>query len=714
MIYLYITLALVILVIILYLAYEIIFNSKLKNVPNKKLLIIYQLVTFLIVIITSANLLYSLVIHKNTLNKRGPRGERGIPGIAGEDGNKSRCHKKCGKKSCINLVDEYANEIFRKITKTDKSINNIFFINKINLICSSDSYQDILYRPHKNKPAEIKLINYIKNIVEKWVRLILSYDTYNGYGSKFLLSSEDTDIDWESELTGDSSPFNEIRKYDIWKWTEPTVVKKILRRQCLRNSDLPESDDPPLKVMFSNEYKPVYNGDKNIDKWGPRNCPFGQLGLDNTNPSKKSWCWSSRKRESGQPTWITNKRHNSKNPVSLYTVNKYVNETETEGFREFYPLGSVWRSSNNYNKPKGAECYPPKDSSCSKMGENPKGPEKRTILVSGDVKSPLRFNKIWDSREGCVNCQKPSNYTSLWEPVPPKGYTCLGDVAVKGGGPPNSNSIKCVPSKCVDKIPISKKVWDNKGLKEEQYGKPEKLDRTYKPKTVSIWASGMSENDEDKINRPDLRLKEDGGYNLFRANDSNFKPPGDRQYIYTIKDSCFKKQVANQMDTSNMPGGFGYPKKNSNQSISTYTKTIPVGIITNYRSNRPKKYYLEHSGNKEDENSYFIKAYNFDFNNFSNCLTVNNDTIIRDTKFNANNMNQVWEIEYILDSSGQNKIDTDSGMPLVKMRSKSSRKCFHQSYGNRGFLKEKLTNGETSEGPHIWVFKSIVGDIKKI
>ena len=64
------------------------------------------------------------------------------------------------------------------------------------------------------------------------------------------------------------------------------------------------------------------------------------------------------------------------------------------------------------------------------------------------------------------NCQSDQNHVSLWEPVPPPGYVCLGDVAESGSNPPDTNKIRCIPKKC-KKIPLGNKFWDPSGMEEK-------------------------------------------------------------------------------------------------------------------------------------------------------------------------------------------------------------------------------------------------------
>ena len=87
--------------------------------------------------------------------------------------------------------------------------------------------------------------------------------------------------------------------------------------------------------------------------------------------------------------------------LSLYNAKPY----RAKNGQIYYPVGSVWRGSNSYEKPKGANNTPESSSMCgdghgkdAMSKHTNKGPEKETILVSGDVQPPTDFELIWDNK----------------------------------------------------------------------------------------------------------------------------------------------------------------------------------------------------------------------------------------------------------------------------------------------------------------------------
>ena len=206
------------------------------------------------------------------------------------------------------VIKQYDN-INDILKKYNIKLRNKFLINKINLICHAPEYQKVLNSTNKNRPNEKKLIDYIKDITQKWIESIIKFKN----GLNFLKSVSDDESFWDEN----DSPFEEIKKYDIWWWTEPRKVKRLIRKQCI--SDLPESDETILSVKSSNNYIPLYNTQKNWDEWGPKSCPYYQLGHKNRNTRSRKWCWDIQFRNGRWPptswgsfTWKHKKRFESK------------------------------------------------------------------------------------------------------------------------------------------------------------------------------------------------------------------------------------------------------------------------------------------------------------------------------------------------------------------------------------------------------------------
>ena len=107
-------------------------------------------------------------------------------------------------------------------------------------------------------------------------------------------------------------------------------------------------------------------------------------------------------------TWKT-KVYNKGGEISLYNADTY-KDNETK--QQFFPVGSVWRGTEEKSKPKGANRTPASINSCgighgldASSTAKDEGPEKETILVSGDVKHPEKFDVLWKNTSGCNECQ---------------------------------------------------------------------------------------------------------------------------------------------------------------------------------------------------------------------------------------------------------------------------------------------------------------------
>lgn len=335
-----------------------------------------------------------------------------------------------------------ADNIEKIVIETE--IQNKFFINKLNKICHSDNYQKMLERPGEKKLNEKKLIQYVTDITKKWVKELYHYRinlTKNGEkvtvfaGLRFLLEPNfkiemfknykdssgktiDNPFYTYKPSPDDDTKFleskGEILKYDIWNWSEQYYTNKPVITKCFNKKNLPDDEEPPVSIMNTNDYIPIYSSQTSPDLYNVASCPYGQLNDDKglpTNPKEKTHCIylepnvTFDMNEDGESiqhieyskkltrVWKDKKVYPPEQPVSLYHPKHF---TDKKG-RKYYPVGSVWTGTNDINKPKFADHTPSSDSACSTHGKF--GPKKETILVSGDVKPPLSYNLLWSSND---------------------------------------------------------------------------------------------------------------------------------------------------------------------------------------------------------------------------------------------------------------------------------------------------------------------------
>jgi len=120
------------------------------------------------------------------------------------------------------------------------------------------------------------------------------------------------------------------------------------------------------------------------------------------------------------------------------------------------------------------------------------GPNKETILVTGDIKHPIRYDMIWHDyqkkmprHDTCKLCRRHKRYSHYkgiaHKPICPHGYTSMGDIytsqlnlpdelkdkvnSKKGFVPINQYQPVCIPNDCVENIKTtynrdSMIVWD--------------------------------------------------------------------------------------------------------------------------------------------------------------------------------------------------------------------------------------------------------------
>jgi len=112
-----------------------------------------------------------------------------------------------------------------------------------------------------------------------------------------------------------------------------------------------------------------------------------------------------------------------------------------QAFEDYYPLGDVgvagpWRGRR----------YAP--------------PEFYSLLVKDGrlaLRRPIGYRFIWSSRGSNSNLP-----FSSWEPVPPPGYRCLGNVgSASMDQEPSLDEIRCLPQECVISTPLREKIWDD-------------------------------------------------------------------------------------------------------------------------------------------------------------------------------------------------------------------------------------------------------------
>jgi hypothetical protein len=744
---LYFLAGIVLFVFLLYKFLEIIFDKKGYSTTYYRVyalvLFLVMVVTFANILIAS----YTYRKTINIAGKRGDKGLKGNAGSKGKKGMcDEKCGQKVCYVDIIDAANKHFQEnvkdllgdttlvdadnttlesvsVITNITPKDYKIKNGVMLDKINGICKSDQYQSIMLGKHRKKPNEQKLITYLKKIIIEWIDFLTDVANTGGHrnidsvetnaakktilleeintGVRFLLEPnwDKNRLDYtmaggagvDSVAGVDGNPFQEIEKYDIWNWGEGLKLKPLEIKIKTTDFELPKPDVARLNIIKSNNYQKVFDTAKPKDLWDDKQCDFDQMvdkNGDKTNPQNLNKCvfLNDSYLKDYINTWKTNVFKN-KRELSLYNADSYKNERN----QKFYPVGSVWRGNNSGEKPTGAMMSPKSKNSCgaghgadgSKKANN-QGPEKETILVSGDVKEPTDLTLMWDNKVGCERCQEGSHDTvKIYRPTAPDGYVCLGDYATtskltKDDIAEHKGKIRCVPKECVREKKIGSYFWNNKHVSHDRYNSYQ----SYMAKTpyesdshlgASFWTAGIDNVGvaEEQKNLYGHEFEDDEGYNVFRVN-KGFKRPNELK-TYVIKEECLmpgggKEPIHPEMNLTNILKGGNEQAAGlgigAQYDVSDYYITKPkFAILTNISSitdddtsitnfeGNPIKLYLLDDLNPTKEgtsDTYFLATFNIKKNDFSNYIVTSATNEIRIVdRVSKNNPYHRWVVEKV-------------------------------------------------------------------
>lgn len=86
-------------------------------------------------------------------------------------------------------------------------------------------------------------------------------------------------------------------------------------------------------------------------------------------------------------------------------------------------------------------------------------PSVSTILVKDDpelLAAPLDFEPVWADHGSHAHKD-----TSVWRPIPPQGFTCLGDIVARNYYKPSTNIMRCVANVLVAQGAIGDMIWND-------------------------------------------------------------------------------------------------------------------------------------------------------------------------------------------------------------------------------------------------------------
>ena len=366
--------------------------------------ILYILFWFLyiITIITFINIILVAKYYMSMRNKTGVPGVIGIQGDQGDKGETGKCNSDCRDKICENALNEL---LINEIKTQNKGVR----VNLNNIYIKSkikqmcDSDEFKQLAPY-NGP--INLINYLKDIWKLWIKLL--------YDSGGILYFETIGAEDQFEWLLDN-PFDELKKYDVFYWGMGKQYRPQISEKCYNSDDgnNPNSNSSGsiIQVVKTNFY-------------------------DKITSTNKSGAYMS---------------------ASVWRAKKFTYKSAV-----FYPVGDIIIGPTLTGDTKTSKKYIGNIAIKYDM----QGPDRETILVSGDIEPPINYELLWTNYGWSTNSSQP-NYFWVWRPIAPVNYIALGDIITQDANPPLTGDeapIRCVPFNMVVKIPTNTRVlWSSFG-----------------------------------------------------------------------------------------------------------------------------------------------------------------------------------------------------------------------------------------------------------
>jgi low affinity Fe/Cu permease len=358
-------------------------------------------ILYIITIITFINIVLVWNYYQNMKGKKGPIGSPGEMGDRGEKGDTGLCDANCRDSICENALNELiTDELKERNNGVIIKMNNVYIKSKIRQMCASDEFKQLA--PYN---GNLNLNNYLKTIWKEWFNLLFE----QGGLSYFQTIGAETEFEWLKE-----NPFDEMKKYDVFYWGMGKQYRPQLVDKCYNSRDGVTPDDNASQYMIrvspSNFYKKLIE--------------------------------------------VTNKS-DANETMSVWRANQFTYKNNV-----FYPVGDVVVNTSR-NKNIINNTY-------KKVGEfevtNLVGPSINTIIVSGDVKSPINYELLW------TNKTERGNHFWVWRPIPPTGYIALGDIITTSSLKPDTGEnapLRCIPKDITQLTEPSPQsvVWSSQGIR---------------------------------------------------------------------------------------------------------------------------------------------------------------------------------------------------------------------------------------------------------
>ncbi len=327
--------------------------------------------------------------------KTGPYGIRGVSGERGDQGIDGTCSVTATQSEAIKQINEMIDALYKEKTgnsmlnQETQAFINKYLTNKISTVAGSKQYKIMYTEASALGKTPQDVINYVKGIWKEWFNLI-----YNANPAWYQDEYVDEDYSW-----GDTNPFTEIKKYDMYYWGLSHSFRPMKAEVCrssagYESSKFPIKPQARLKIMQSNDYM------KLTDDWRTRGDPDA------------SW-WRAR--------------------------------TITIGDDTYYPVNDIITAGNRDQVYWNLRRTGPNITGEMQFDNGQIGPDIRSILVAGDVVDPINIEQHWIGGGNDIIASSP---------ICPEGYVSIGDIISYlddgNNDDPNKYKIKCVPADCVE------------------------------------------------------------------------------------------------------------------------------------------------------------------------------------------------------------------------------------------------------------------------
>ncbi len=610
-------------------------NLMSKNIYNPLIYLLFWIVytiTVLTLVNSGVNLYTYLVINKKQVQP----GERGPPGPDGDVGDTGECENNCRIKQYIKKImkdlELKYNDILTKARGKEETPPR-----KINNKFIKDTITRICTSNQFKEIAQSRniddLIKYLTEVFKRWFDILAKGDKSDGKKNlQNYMEVYGEIVEWEFVTNPVNNPFGEIEKYDIYYWGLNKDFRPIPVSSCNKKTTN-EIENKKVRALKTNLYNRIYS-------------------------------------DSGTG--------------SALDLNLWLSTPITINDETYLPLGVVASSG-----PENATRYIQNvnyndDMPRENLSNTEEGPSMSNILVSTKNKDLVRRppNKAWswkwnDRKSGGDDDVTFWNATNFEEDG--KSFKCFGGLSVL-------NHSFSTPTEQFgrDNVPI---VCLNSEILEEVPNKHN-----------FIWNDEKSGAENDASVYGNI----DGKYNLAYFVDGYRNDP-KRKY-YKIKSENLMEGVIESdiYNTKNLVNkskavGFQVQKYNRRRSEGLFDllDLVIESDIQSYQTNI--KLHIKHSGLNE-VNSYLILQYDNN-NNTLGCLKINetdnSKTTLSLTECNPNNNNQLWEIEFLEQST-----------ELCLIKSKDNSKYLLTKTPNNYKISSKITGNKEINNinlkPFIW------------